>query len=187
MVIVNDLKPGTSFTYQGNIYQVLSTQLNKTAMRQMIVKVKTKDLRSGVIKEIAFTGGDKVEEAPIERRKMQYLYDEGDALVFMDNETYDQIEIPKSRLQWEMQFMRPNDDVDIMMNGSEILGVVLPDKVTLKITECEQAVKGNTATSAEKNAVVETGLQIKVPLFIQNGEEVIVSTTDGKYNGRAKE
>lgn len=185
MIIVNDLKPGTSFEHEGNIYQVLNLQLNKTAMRQMIVKVKVKNLRTGVINELSFTGGDKVEQAHIDKKEMQYLYDDGTNLVFMDNETYEQIEIPKDRLTWEMQFMKPNENVTISMYESEILGVMLPDKVTLQITECEQAVKGDTATSASKNAVVETGLEIKVPLFIQNGEMVVISTADGKYSGRA--
>ena len=185
MIIVNDLKPGTSFEYEGNLYQVLNLQLNKTAMRQMIVKVKVKNLRTGVINELSFTGGDKVEQAHIDKKEMQYLYDDGTNLVFMDNETYEQIEIPKDRLTWEMQFMKPNETVTISMYESEILGVMLPDKVTLQITECEQAVKGDTATSATKNAVVETGLEIKVPLFIQNGEMVVISTADGKYSGRA--
>ena len=151
----------------------------------MIVKVKVKNLRTGVINEISFTGGDKVEQAHIDKKEMQYLYDDGENLVFMDNETYEQIEIPKSRLEWEMQFMKENDTVTISMyEGSEILGVILPDKVELQIVECEPAVKGDTATSATKNAKVETGLDIRVPLFIQNGEMVLISTADGKYSGR---
>ncbi|MDO4415065.1 MAG: elongation factor P [Erysipelotrichaceae bacterium] len=185
MVIVNDLKPGTAFEYEGNIFQVLNVDHNKTAMRQMIIKVKVKNLRTGVINEIAFTGGDKVEQAHVERKTMQYLYDDGVSLVFMDNDTYDQIEIDKSNLDWELKFLKPNANVQISMYESEILGVILPDKVELQIVECEQAVKGDTATSASKNAVLETGLEIKVPLFIQNGEMVVVSTADGKYSGRA--
>ncbi|MBE6110019.1 MAG: elongation factor P [Erysipelotrichaceae bacterium] len=185
MVIVNDLKPGTAFEYEGNIYQVLNVDHNKTAMRQMIIKVKVKNLRTGVINEISFTGGDKVEQAHVERKTMQYLYDDGTSLVFMDNETYDQIEIGKDRLEWELKFLKPNANVQISMYENEILGVILPDKVELQIVECEQAVKGDTATSASKNAVVETGLEIKVPLFIQNGEMVVISTADGKYSGRA--
>ena len=98
MIIVNDLKPGTTFENEGNIFVVLDIQHNKTAMRQMIVKVKVKNLRTGVINEISFTGGDKVEQAHIDKREMQYLYDTDDALVFMDNETYDQIEIQKDHL-----------------------------------------------------------------------------------------
>ena len=186
MILVNDLKPGTTFENDGNIYSVLDIDHNKTAMRQMIVKVKVKNLRTGVINEISFTGGDKVEQAHIDKKEMQYLYDDGENFVFMDNETYEQIEIPKARLEWEKQFMKENDTVTISMyEGNEILGVILPDKVELQIVECEPAVKGDTATSATKNAKLETGLEIRVPLFIQNGEIVLISTADGKYSGRA--
>ncbi|MBP3892129.1 MAG: elongation factor P [Solobacterium sp.] len=185
MILVNDLKPGTTFENEGNIFTVLDIEHNKTAMRQMIVKVKVKNLRSGVINEISFTGGDKVEQAHIDKKEMQYLYDGGDALVFMDSTTYEQIEIPKSRLEWEMQFLKENDTVTITMYENEVLGLLLPDKVALQIVECEPAVKGDTATSATKNAKVETGLDIRVPLFIQNGEMVLISTSDGKYSGRA--
>lgn len=186
MIIVNDLKPGTTFEKESNIYVVLDIAHNKTAMRQMIVKVKVRNLRSGVINEMSFTGGDKVEQAHIEKKEMQYLYDSGDALVFMDTSTYDQIEINKDKLEWEMKFMKANDNVTISVyDGGEILGLILPDKVELRITECEPAVKGDTATSASKNAVLETGLDIRVPLFIEADEMVLVSTADGKYSGRA--
>ena len=185
MVIVNDLKPGNTFEYENDIYQVINVDHNKTAMRQMIIKIKVRNMRSGVIKDISFTGGDKVETALIEKKEMQYLYDDGTSLVFMDNETYEQIDIPKERLEWQMKFMKPNENVTISTYNSEVLGVMLPDKVELQIVECEEAVKGDTATSATKNAVLETGLEIKVPLFIQNGEVVVISTADGKYSGRA--
>lgn len=185
MIIVNDLKPGTTFENENNIYVVLDLQLNKTAMRQMIVKVKVRNLRTGVINELTFTGGDKVEQAHVEKRQMQYLYDSGDALVFMDNDTYDQIEIPKERLEWEMKFLKENDMVTVTSYEGEILGVSLPDKVALKVVECEPAVKGDTATSASKNAKVETGLELRVPLFISQDEMILVNTADGKYSGRA--
>lgn len=185
MIIVNDLKPGTTFQHENNIFTVLDVDRNKTAMRQMIVKVKVKNLRTGVINEISFTGGDKVEQAMIEKKKMQYLYDSGDALVFMDNETYDQIEIQKDRLTWEKNFLTPNLEVDISMYENEILGLILPDKVELQLVECEPAVKGDTATNALKNAKCETGLEVRVPLFIENEERILVSTADGKYSSRA--
>ncbi len=185
MILVNDLKPGTTFEYENNIYIVLDLALNKTAMRQMIVKTKVRNLRTGVINELSFTGGDKVEQAMIEKRQMQYLYDSGEALVFMDNETYDQIEIGKERLEWEMKFLKENDMVLITSYENEILGVSLPDKVALKVVECEPAVKGDTATSASKNAKVETGLELRVPLFINQDEMILVNTADGKYSGRA--
>lgn len=103
----------------------------------------------------------------------------------MDNETYEQIEINKEALTWEMKFMKPNDNVNVTMFEGEFLGVILPDKVALQIVECEPAVKGDTATNATKNAKVETGLEIRVPLFIENEEMVMISTADGKYAGRA--
>lgn len=186
MIIVNDLRPGVTLEHEGNIFTVIDIQHNKTAMRQMIVKVKVKNLRSGSITELSFTGGDKVEQAHIDKREMQYLYDEGDNLVFMDNETFDQIEINKSRLEWEIKFLKPNDNINIQMyNGVEVLGVILPDKVELTIVETEPAIKGDTATNAQKNAVTETGLEIRVPMFINQDEVVLVSTSDGKYSGRA--
>ena len=185
MIIVNDLRPGTTFEYAGNIYSVLDVDRNKTAMRHVIVKVKVKNLRTGVINEISFTGGDKVEQAMIEKKKMQYLYDSGDDLVFMDNETYEQIEMNKDNLKWEMNFLTPNLEVDIIMYESEILGLILPDKVELQLIECEPAVKGDTATNALKNAKCETGLEVRVPLFIENEERILVSTADGKYSSRA--
>lgn len=185
MIIVNDLKPGISIQHENNLFTVLDIAHNKTAMRQMIVKIKVRNLRSGSTVELSFTGGEKVEQAHIDKKIMQYLYDAGDELVFMDNETYEQIEIPKANLQWELKFLKANDNIHIQMFNSEILGVILPDKVALKIVDCEPAVKGDTATSASKNATLETGLEIKVPLFISQDEMVLVNTADGKYSSRA--
>lgn len=187
MIIVNDLKPGVTIEYEGGIWVVLDISHNKTAMRQMIVKAKSKNLRTGTISDLTWTGGDKVEQAHIDKREMQFLYDDGTNCIFMDNETYEQLEIPMERLTWELNFIRPNSNVNISLYEGEVLGVVLPDKVALQITEAEPGVKGDTATSAQKNAVLETGLSIRVPLFINEGEVVLISTADGKYSGRAKD
>ena len=185
MIIVNDLRPGLTFQYDGNIFSVIDTSHNKTAMRQMIVKSKVRNLRTGSIVELSFTGGDKVEPAHIDKKEMQYLYDTGDALAFMDTSSYDQIEIQKENLKWEMNFLKTNDNVNITTFEGEILGIILPDKVELRIVETEPAVKGDTANNAQKIAKLETGLDIKVPLFIEEGELVLISTSDGKYSGRA--
>ena len=187
MIIVNDLKPGITIEHEGGIWIVLDISHNKTAMRQMVVKAKSKNLRTGTITDLTWTGGDKVEQAHIDKREMQYLYDDGSVCYFMDNETYEQLEIPMERLTWELNFIRPNSNVNISLYEGEVLGVVLPDKVALEITEAEPGVKGDTATSATKNAVLETGLAIRVPLFINEGEMVMISTADGKYAGRAKD
>ena len=152
----------------------------------MVVKAKVRNLRTGSNVELSWGGGDKIQPAHIDKKEMQYLYDADDALVFMDNETYEQIEVPKANLKWEINFLKENDNVNISMFEGEILGVILPDKVALRVAECEPAVKGDTATNASKNAVLESGLEIKVPLFIAQDEMILVSTSDGKYSGRAK-
>ena len=186
MINCTEIKPGQCFTWENELYQCLDIALNKTAMAKMKVKVKVKVPRTGVVKELSFIGSDRVGEATIDKRQMQYLYDAGETCVFMDSESYEQIEIPKDRLKWEMNFLTPNLDVGILVyEGNEILGVSLPDKVELELVECENAVKGDTATNALKYAVTETGLQLKVPMFIENGERIIVSTIDGKYSSRA--
>ncbi len=183
--IVNELGPGKCFTDQGELYTVMDIQHNKTAMRQMIVKIKVKNLRSGVVKDLSFTGGDKVQMVYLDKRKMGYLYDDGTFCVFMDNETYDQVSIPKERLKWELNFLKPSDEVEVTSYNGEVLGVALPINVAFVVTETEPAIKGDTATGATKNATIETGFQIKVPLFINEGETVLVNTQDGKYQGRA--
>lgn len=186
MISSNDLKPGLTIKDGNDIFVVLDISQNKTARSAMVVKAKVRNLRTGSNVELSWGGGDKVAPAEIEKREMQYLYDTDDALVFMDNETYEQIEIPSVRLEWEKKFIKANDNVTVSSFEGEILGVVLPDKATLQVVECEAAVKGDTATSAQKNAVLETGLEVKVPLFIEQDEMIVVNTNDGKYSGRAK-
>ncbi|MBB5184137.1 elongation factor P [Faecalicoccus acidiformans] len=186
MISSNDLKPGQTINVDGDIYTVLDISQNKTARSAMVVKAKVRNLRTGSNVELSWGGGEKVEPANIEKREMQYLYDTEDSLVFMDNETFEQVEIPSDRLEWEKKFLKANDNVSISSYEGEILGVILPDKAVLKVVECEAAVKGDTATSASKNAILETGLEVKVPLFINQDEMIVVNTNDGKYSGRAK-
>ena len=185
MLNCTEIKPGQCFTWENELYQCIDIQLNKTAMAKMKVKVKVRQPRTGVVKDLSFIGSDQVGEAHLDKRPMQFLYDAGDMEVFMDSESYEQIEIPKERLEWESNFLVPKLDVNITFYEGEVLGVILPDKVDLDLVECEAAIKGNTATSALKNAITETGLQVKVPLFINLEDRITVSTADGKYCGRA--
>ncbi len=185
MILVNDLRPGNTIQEESEIYQVIDVSRNKTARGQMNIKVKVRNLRSNNISELAYTGGDKVEPALIEKKTMQYLYDSGEALVFMDVDSFEQLEIRKENLTWEINFLKENDNCTITMFESEIIGILLPDKVALRVVETEPAVRGDTATSAMKNATLETGYETKVPLFINTDEVILVSTADGKYSGRA--
>ena len=185
MISVNDLRPNSTFEFEGNVYQVLDTLHNKTAMRQMVIKLKVKNLRSGAITDMSFTGGDKVETARMDKKEMQYLYKDAEDYVFMDNETYEQVYLHESRLEWEKKFLRENANVEITYYQDEIMGITLPAKVTLAVTHTEPAVRGDTARSATKDATLETGLVVRVPLFIEEGEEVLVRTDTGEYDSRA--
>lgn len=185
MIDVNDFKPGISFTDNAEIYVVVEAQHSKSGRGQAHVKAKVKNLRSGATTVITYTGGDKVAKALIEKTAMQYLYDDGANIIFMDTESYDQVEIPIIRLEWEKNFLKEGSMVQTTKYQNELLGIILPVNVELQIQQAEAAVKGDSATGASKKAVLETGFEIQVPLFIKDDELVIVSTADGKYVGRA--
>ena len=185
MINITELRPGNTFEYEGNIYTCLDIDLNKTAMAKMKVKVKSKNVKTGSVLDLSFIGGDKVELLRLDKQQMQYLYDDGVGFVFMDMETYDQISIDKARLEWESNFLVPEAMVTITMYESEIIGIELPAKMTLKIVECEPAVRGDTVNKAMKDAYLETGLKVRVPLFVENGESIIIYTNDGTYDSRA--
>ena len=182
---VTELRPGNYFIDEGNLYQVLDILLNKTAMRKMVAKVKAKNMRTGAIIELARNSGYDVEKASLSKKKMGFLYDDGVNFVFMDNDTYEQIEINKDRLEWEKNFLVSGSEIEILFYDEEILGISLPSTVALTITECEPGVRGDTVNKAMKQAVLETGLKTKVPLFINNGEKILVRTDTGEYDGRA--
>lgn len=185
MVISNELKPGNYFALDGNIYVVLDILHNKTAMAKMVIKIKAKNLRTGTISDVRFSGGEKVEDIRIEKEAMSYLYDEGDSIVFMNQETYEQVSIAKEKLTNELKFLVADLPVEIISYEGEVLAINLPAKVALEITHTEPGVSGDTQTRAMKDATCETGLLIKVPLFIDQGEKVWVKTEDGTYDSRA--
>lgn len=180
-----ELRPGHTFLYKGNIYQVIENSFNKTAMREGIVKCKVKNLRTGSITTEVLTG-EKLEQAPIETSKMVFSYDDGTNFVFMNNETFEQIELPKEKLEWEKNFITDGSEVVVMRYGNEILGATLPDQVAIEIKEAEEAVQGNTVQNVTKKAWLVTGWEILVPQFIKSGETVLIRTSDGQYVGRAK-
>ena len=182
---VTELRPGNYFIDEGNLNQVLDILLNKKAMSKMVAKVKAKNMRTGAIIELARNSGYDVEKALLSKKKMGFLYDDGVNFVFMDNDTYEQIEINKDRLEWEKNFLVSGSEIEILFYDDEILGISLPSTVALTITECEPGVRGDTVNKAMKQATLETGLKTKVPLFINNGEKILVRTDTGDYDGRA--
>ena len=185
MINVNDLKVGMTIMYENNIYSVMDTQHVKPGKGAAFVQAKLKNLRSGAIIENRFNSSDKVEPARIEKKPMQYLYQMNDIYYFMDMNTYEQVEISKAQIGDDVDLLKENLTVDIMFFEGEMLGMNLPDKIELKVTHTEPAVKGNTTSSAMKDATLETGKVIKVPLFIEQDEVILVSSKDGKYVSRA--
>jgi elongation factor P len=184
MINVNDFKTGVTIQFDGNIYQVLEFLHVKPGKGAAFVKSKLKNLRTGAIIEHTFASATKVEKASVEKKTMQYLYNQGSKYVFMNMETYEQMELDESRIQDEMKYLKENLEIEIVFYNEEILGIILPEKIELVVTSTEPGVKGNTATNATKDAILETGLSVKVPLFINEGETIIVSTYDGKYVSR---
>lgn len=185
MFNVNDIKNGMTFVLEGNIYQVVEFLHVKPGKGSAFVRTKIKNLRTGSTVEKTFNTNIKLEKAMIDKKPMQFLYASGDSYNFMNMETYEQIELSSSQLGDNVNYLKDGMDVDISFFNGELLGVMLPDKVELEIVHTEPGVKGNTATNATKDAELETGLIIKVPLFVEQGEKVIVSTSTGKYDSRA--
>ena len=182
---VTEIRPGNYFIDEDNLYLCLDILLNKTAMSKMVAAIKAKNMRTGSIVQISRNSGYDVEPVRLDKKKMSYLYDSGDSLVFMDQVTYDQVEIAKSKLEWEMNFLVADAEIEILAYEDEILGISLPSSVALTIVDCEPAVRGDTVNKAMKFATLETGYRVKVPLFINNGEKILVRTDTGLYDGRA--
>jgi len=184
MISVNDFRTGLTIEVDNGIWQVIDFQHVKPGKGAAFVRSKLRNLRNGAIQEKTFRAGEKVAKAHIENRKMQYLYASGDQHVFMDQETYDQIELPAAQIERELKFLKENMDVHIMTYQTETIGVELPNTVTLEVTETEPGIKGDTASGGTKPAIVETGLSVQVPFFINQGDKLIINTTDGSYVSR---
>jgi len=184
MISVNDFKTGTTIEYENSIWQVMEFQHVKPGKGAAFVRSKLRNLRNGNIQEKTFRAGEKVKRAHIEHKKMQYLYASGDTHAFMDVNTYDQIELPSSQIEHELKFIKENMSVDINMFEGEVIGISLPNNVELAVAETEPGLKGDTVSGGSKAATLETGLVVQVPLFINEGDTLVISTSDGKYVSR---
>lgn len=186
MISVNDFKPGITFQLDGNLFVVLTAQHSKQGRGQANVKAKVKDLRSGTTTIKSFTGGDKVQKAHIETVAMNYLYNDGNNAILMDEVTYEQVEIPIVRLKWELNFLMEGAKVKVRKFGEEILDIEIPLNIELEVAEAFDAVKGNTTTNPQKKVTLVTGFELEVPMFIKQGDVIVVSTEEGKYVGKGK-
>ncbi len=182
---INDIKNGMTIIMDGNLYSIIEFQHVKPGKGPAFVRIKRKNLKTGSVTEETFNTNIKITKAHIEKIKASFLYASGDVYVFMNTSTYDQIEIPSSTLLDKVNFIKEGLEIEIENYEGEIIGITIPEKIEYEVVETHPAVKGNTATNASKDAKIETGYIVKVPLFINEGEKIIISTKDGKYSGRA--
>ncbi len=186
MISSNDFKRGTTIKIDGELFSVVEYQHVKPARGAAFVRTKLKNIRKGSTVDKTFRGGEKVEDVRLERRPMQYLYDEGDSVVFMDTENYEQESIPKEAIGDAIRFIKEEDIVDITIYEGEPINIDPPLSVTLKVIYAEPGVKGDTATNVLKPVKVETEAEVRVPLFINEGDVIKINTETGEYIERVK-
>ena len=185
MISAGDFRNGITFELDGNVVQVIAFQHVKPGKGAAFVRTKYKNVITGAVVERSFNPTDKYPTAYIERKDMQYLYSDGDLYYFMDMETYEQQPIDSSKLGPAFQFVKENMEVKVLSYKGNVFGVEPPNFVELEVTETDPGFKGDTATNATKPATLETGAEIKVPLFINQGDMIRIDTRTGEYMERA--
>lgn len=178
---ISEIKKGMHIILDGELVQIVDFLHVKPGKGSAYMKAKTKNVRTGTVLEKNYNTNYKIEPAQIARKKVQYLYNDGNFYVFMDNQTYEQLEIPADRIGEDKDYLIDNLEVEAAYLGDELLGVTLPEKIEMTVT----SINHSSATSSNQEAVMETGLIVRIPLFITEGEKIIVTTSDGKYFSRA--
>lgn len=181
----NDIKPGQVLNLDGTLYLVTKTENVKPGKGGAFVQTKLKSIKHGNVTEKRFRSVDDVDSTNLDRRDVEYLYQDGSGAVFMDNETYEQFTIPEDILGDTLLYTKPNETIKGLFLDGSCLSVELPAVVELEITETEPGIKNATATNVMKEAVCETGLKIRVPPFIKEGEKVRINTETNEYQSRA--
>lgn len=188
MLGMNDLKIGTTFAMEGEPYIVLTTQHVQMGRGSAVLRTKVKHLVSGNVYEKTFKHGDKFEDVDLTRRKASYLYTDEEGVHFMDGESYDQFALEKEVLGDQTVYLKEGETYDIVLFDGKPVLAELPKKVTLDVTETVPGVKGDTAQgSVTKPATVETGYELQVPLFVKQGDRIVINTETGEYVERASE
>ena len=184
MISAGDLRKGTTFEHEGNVYTVIDFLHVKPGKRAAFVRAKLRNVISGGVTDTTFNPTAKFQEAVIERKEMQYLYSDGELYYFMDQETYEQIPLNYEKVEDAIKFLKENMFAVIKFYKGEAFSVEAPNFVELQITHCEPGVKGNTATNALKPATVETGAVVNVPMFVNEGDTIRIDTRTGEYMER---
>ena len=186
MADTSDLRNGLIIKFKNDLYTVIAFQHVKPGKGGAFVRTMVKNLRTGKVLDNTFRSGETIEIVRVERRKYQYLYREGEFLVCMDNDTYEQINIPAVLFGDGVAYLKEAEEVELLFNGTEIINVDIPIFVNLKVVETEPGFRGDTATGAVKPAKLETGASINVPLFINVNDVLRVDTRTGGYMERVK-
>ncbi len=184
MISVNDFKTGMTIVFEDVVYQVVDFQHVKPGKGAAFVRAKLKNVKTGGSVEKTFRGGEKVARAHLDKREMQYLYSDGDGYVFMDNENYEQLTISKDEIGDGSKWLMENMTIGVLMYNGTIMGIELPNFVELTVTETEPGIKGDTATGATKNAKLESGAVVQVPLFVNEGDRLRIDTRTSQYMER---
>ena len=185
MATTNDLKNGMTLDIEGSLWTVVEFQHVKPGKGPALVRTKLKQVLSGKVVDKTFNAGVKVEIASLEKREMNFLYKEGEDFVFMDNKTFDQMNISAATVGDAAQYMLENTEAIVAIHENNPLYIELPASVTLNVTYTEPGIQGDRSSGGTKPATVETGIEIQVPLFIKQDEKILVDTRDGSYLGRA--
>lgn len=186
MATTSDLGPGVVIRYNNELCVVIESQHRTPGNLRAFYQVKMRNMKNGKLIENRFRSGEEVELVRIDKKQMQYLYKDGEDMVFMDMETYEQVNIPTVAVGEQAGFLKESGEAQVMFNGTQVVGVEIPPHVVLSIAKTEPGEKGNTATGATKPAIVESGATVNVPLFINEGDVIRVDTRTGQYLDRAK-
>ena len=181
MIDVNQLRKGTNFTLDNDIFKVLDYHHNKTGRGNATIRVQVRNLRTNTTREMTFTSGDRVEDIRIDTAVVEYLYDDGEFLHFMDVETFEQPQMRKDLFGDDFLYLKENLQIKLLSYENEIIDYELPTNVEMEVTESEMAIAGDTATGATKKVTLETGLQVSVPLFVNVGDNIKINTDTGEY------
>jgi elongation factor P len=184
MISSNDFRSGVTIELDGSVWRVVEFLHVKPGKGSAFVRTKLKNVQSGNVVERTFRAGETVPQANLEKRTMQHTYKEAEEYVFMDMETYEETRLTTSQLGDRVKYIKEEMEVNVLFWDGQVLEVDLPTSVILEIVETDPGVKGDTATGGTKPAIVETGAQVMVPLFISVGERIKVDTRDGSYLGR---
>lgn len=185
MISAGEFRNGVTFDIDGNVFQIVEFQHVKPGKGAAFVRTKIRNVITGAVVERTFNPSEKFPPAYVERRDMQYLYKDGDLYYFMDNETYENVPINEDKLSDNFKFVKENTDVKVLSYKGVVFGVEPPFFLELQVTKTDPGFKGDTATNATKPAILETGAEIKVPLFINEGDMIRVDTRTGEYMERA--